>query len=701
MSKNKYKNKAKTAKSTQESTKTRLSNQKRSSKESVDRSSILNGIMGSINRFLPLIVFVVFGIVAYIYLSVLNSDYLYSCQEHSIWQDTGYFFSDCMRRIGGFSEWLGMYFTQYFYYPTLGTLILILLWCLIYFLTMKVFRLQGRWSVLALAPCVFLLCSEIDLGYWLYYIKMPGYWFTYSIAILIMLTGIYVCRFLKGYIKPVYVLAYTLCLYPIIGIWSLIGALLIGIQELLSKDKARFVTFGLSIVGCIASPLLHYGHYTTSRSEDIWTVLLPNFQADKFVESSKALPFIGVIIVFLALVFIGRYLNKDYSDPSSVKSKKPVYLIPLINICLCVFYFFIVSFSNVDDKNFHSELRMYKSLGECDWDGVLAESAQMQDAHTRQMILCQNIAMLHKGDIGDMMFKYNNKSISPRVSTYKKSSSKLAEDMEKVKAEDMEKFNGDLKRDSLHVNLCNTAGPLIYFMHGKCNFAYRWCIENGVEFTFRVDEYKNMVRCAMMTGEDKLARKYLEILSHTTFHKDWASERLSMLHDKNKYTSSIEYKSIKPLYDSFKNALDGDQGLCELYLISYFCHMNSDDPKFQEATLAYALIQKDISLFWPRFFKYADLHEKEMMPIHYQEAAYLFGHLENQVDISKMPFDKDKIVNRYASFTRMTSQLMQMYGPQYQGNEAGLTKRVGDECFAEFGDTYWWFYYFSRNVHTY
>jgi hypothetical protein len=106
-------------------------------------------------------------------------------------------------------------------------------------------------------------------------------------------------------------------------------------------------------------------------------------------------------------------------------------------------------------------------------------------------------------------------------------------------------------------------------------------------------------------------------------------------------------------------------------------------------------------LFWPRFFKYADLHEKEMMPIHYQEAAYLFGHLENQVDISKMPFDKDKIVNRYASFTRMTSQLMQMYGPQYQGNEAGLTKRVGDECFAEFGDTYWWFYYFSRNVYTY
>ena len=670
-------------------------------------SSVLSEISKKTSPYIPLISFIVFGIVAFIYLAIYNYDYLYSCQEHSIWINTSYFLEDSLRRVGGLSEWLGSYFTQYFYYPSLGSIILILMWGAIYFLTIKSFSLRGGWGVLALAPCVMLLCSEIELGYWIYYIKMPGYWFTYTICVLIMLLGIYISHFLKGYIKSAYVAIYIFALYPIIGVWSLIGGVIMCIQSILQKDKTKYITLGLAIVVILITPFFYYGQYTTERSEDMWTKMFPLFQLDKFIETSKLLPFIGILLFLLILTFVDKIFNRtEEKDETPVKglrlkpSNTKQIILSLINIALILFYFWSVSFSNITDKNFHSELRMYKLLGDCDWQGVLDESSSIHGDRTRQMIMCQNAALIHKGGIGDEMLKYNNRTIYPRVPTYKKSWEKLAEDKERL-GEDAKDLNGNLERDSLHVNLCNTAGPLLYFMYGKCNFAYRWCIENGVEFTFRVDEYKNMIRCAMMTGEYDLAKKYINILYNTTFHKKWAEERLSMLHDKTKYTSSEEYKCIHPLYESFKNALDGDQGLVEMYLINYFSHMNSDNKKFQEATLAFALIQKDIALFWPRFFKYADLHEKEPMPIHYQEAAYLFGHLENKVDISKMPFDKEKIVNRYANFTSMTQQLMQLYGPQYADNEAALTKKVGDECFAEFGDTYWWFYYFSRNVHTY
>ena len=671
------------------------------------KSSFLSQATSSISKFIPLISFLVFGIIAFVYLVGYNSDYLYACQEHSIWTNTSYFLEDSLRRVGGLSEWLGSYFTQYFYYPSLGSLILILMWGAIYFLTMKVFSLRGRWSVLALAPCVFLLCSEIEIGYWIYYLKMPGYWFTYTICILFMLLGMYIGRFMKGYIKSAFVLVYVIGLYPVIGIWSLIGGIIMSVQCLFSQDKSKFVTLAAGLASIIFTPFFYYGQFTTERSEDIWTKMFPLFQLDKFIETSKILPFIGIIIILLLLIFVERFFNKEkeVEDPIIRGMHKKQYrvsrfIVPLVNIVLIIFYFCAVSFSNVTDKNFHSELRMYRLLSECDWDGVLNESMSIQGDRTRQMILCQNAALIHKGGIGDNMLKYNNRTISPYVPTYKKSSKRLAEDKERLKDNEKD-LNGNIELDSLHVNLCNTAGPLIYFMYGKCNFAYRWCIENGVEFSFRVDEYKNMVRCAMMSGEYELANKYLNILLNTTFHRKWAEERLAMLNDKGKYRASEEYKCIHPMYESFRNALDGDQGLVEMYLINYFSHMNSDNAKFQEATLAFALIQKDISLFWPRFFKYAEMHVNEPMPIHYQEAAYLFGHLENKVDISKMPFDKEKIVNRYASFTRMTQQLMQMYGSQYPGNDAGLTKKVGDECFAEFGDTYWWFYYFSRNVHTY
>lgn len=39
---------------------------------------------------------------------------------------------------------------------------------------------------------------------------------------------------------------------------------------------------------------------------------------------------------------------------------------------------------------------------------------------------------------------------------------------------------------------------------------------------------------------------------------------------------------------------------------------------------------KDIDIFWPRFFQYATLHNGKPMPRHYQEAAYLYGHLETR-----------------------------------------------------------------------
>jgi hypothetical protein len=73
--------------------------------------------------------------------------------------------------------------------------------------------------------------------------------------------------------------------------------------------------------------------------------------------------------------------------------------------------------------------------------------------------------------------------------------------------------------------------------------------------------------------------------------------------------------------------------------------------------------------------------------------------LEKKVDTSNMPFDKNLIVNRYASFKNVTDRLLRQYSGMYKGD--ALNRKVGEDCFAQFGDTYWWFYYFSRGVHTY
>ena len=56
---------------------------------------------------------------------------------------------------------------------------------------------------------------------------------------------------------------------------------------------------------------------------------------------------------------------------------------------------------------------------------------------------------------------------------------------------------------------------------------------------------------------------------------------------------------------------------------------------------------------------------------------------------------------RQNKFKTAITNLMRTYQPQFKDDDDGMTRKVGEECFAQFGDTYWWFYYFSRGVHTY
>ena len=141
------------------------------------------------------------------------------------------------------------------------------------------------------------------------------------------------------------------------------------------------------------------------------------------------------------------------------------------------------------------------------------------------------------------------------------------------------------------------------------------------------------------------------------------------------------------------SVLDGDNGLCEMYVLNYFANTQNKDSKLlQELTLNYAMVQKDIQLFWPRFMLYAQLHNGEKMPVHYQEAAYLYGCLEPQtMDISRMPFD-ESIIKKYEDFQQTSQSLLR----------TGLNAQdVGKSMKATFGDTFYWFYFFCRDIHSY
>ena len=137
--------------------------------------------------WLPLIYGVAFAVLAWVILVVKNSDLLFTAQDRSIFLHTPEFLAENLAVPGGLLSWAGCYLIQFFITPWWGSAILIVMWLLIYWLTIECFNLKGAWSALALIPVCALLASIVDVGYWLYYLKVPGYWMKETLALLIVL----------------------------------------------------------------------------------------------------------------------------------------------------------------------------------------------------------------------------------------------------------------------------------------------------------------------------------------------------------------------------------------------------------------------------------------------------------------------------------------------------------------------------------
>lgn len=637
-----------------QATTTKSNNPTQSKKESVI----------TINRglWLPILYGVLFSAFAFYMLAVKNADYLYAIQERSLFLYDSSFFDMTMVKPGALMTYLGCFFTQFFYHPWLGTTMLIVIWLITYFLTIKAFNLKGMYSVLALLPIGALLCSETILGYWIYYNKVHGYWFAPSLGLMINMLMIWVYRMTSE--KNRWIDYSFIVLWCIIGYWAtgwlgLLSTLIMALTNVTRTPKSRIIPILIAIACIVVTPIIAFQFYTQMRFCDAWLVGFPIFETETVDATRPWYPFVTLTICLLVL---GAMSFARSPKTVLLKSKQALLLIALQIICvagivLCEFG------ADFDDYNYHAEFRIYRAIDENRWQDALEEVGAVPGDPTREILMLRDIALNRSGKIGDYMFKYNNMSKAPYV------------------------------YDSLDVHMAQTNSPLVYLNYARLNFATRWCIENSVEHGFSYDSYKILTRCALVAGEYDLARKYINILKKTLYYKDWAEKYEPMIGNPKLIEESPELSFIAEYYRHFHNMLDSDEGLVEMYLLNYFSNtMNKDSKQLQETTLYFALQSKDIDKFWPRFFLYAHLHPGEPMPIHYQEAAYLYGHLEQKVDISQLPFDKERIVNRYAAFQQTSNKLVQ------QGKSP---EEVGSYMKANYGDTFWWFYFFCRGLSSY
>lgn len=601
------------------------------------------------------------GVIAlgWFYLVVRNSDVLFMAQSKDLFVPDSTFLAVCMHRPGGFISWVSCWLTQFFYHPALGAAIMIACWLASIWLSKFVYRAHMIWMPVLAIPSVCLLVSTIDMGYWIYYTKHMGYWFHGSVGYFVSMVLVLVHEAMRKNSDRVIIVGLIALTYPFFGWYTLLALAYVSFLSLAcAKEKGSWTGNAILIlmpwllIGVV--PALCYNLYTSVRIQDMWTLGFPIFENGNVTTWRLSIPFMVLAAVPLVFPFLPRRTNNPHTFLGSA----------LVAAIIGAGSWLWAEQSDFQNYNYHAEMRMYRAADEQDWDKVLDEMSDLPGNASRQMVLLKNIALLNKGEMGTQMFKYNNMGATPE--------------------------NGF---DTLRVHMVQTAAPLIYYYHGKTNFAVRWCIENSVEYGYDYDQLKILARCALVNGESDMAKRYLDILHTTRYYRDWAEHLMPITKNPALIKNYKEFDSVRELYNHMGTVLDGDNGLCEMYLLNYFSNTNNKDSKLlQELTLNYALVQKDIQLFWPRFFLYAQLHKGEKMPVHYQEAAMLYGNLEpDNVNIATMPFD-ESVKESYRNFQDMAQSLM----------KAGMSnEEVREATKSLYGGTFYWFYFFCRDIHSY
>ena len=580
-------------------------------------------------------------------LLFFEADLLWKVQQHNTFLYSVLYFKQMMVVPGGMLSWLAGFFTQHFYYPGLGVLLICGWWLLLMWLTKRTFNIADKWTVLTLIPVAILIIANMDLGYWVYVIKLRGYFFVPTIGVTIGTALLWAFRMLpdKLWIRMTSIVLVTVVGYPLMGTYALATVLLMGLWmwRLSTNRIQNGVLTVAALLSVIAIPLLYYRFvFYETNIINIYRTALPVFSiTDDY--PNYYIPFYVLAVCYLLLVVTYR---KKY------ELKKPMmqWIVQgcvLAAVAGSVYYFWY------KDDNFHHELRMERCVEDADWEGVVKEGTKQVGEPTRAIVLMHNLALSRLGRQCEEMYKFP------------KGSSKI--------------------NTPLPVYMYHIAGKLIFYQYGIVNECHRICMEEGVEYGWNVELLKYMARCAIFSNEPQAARKFLDLLRQTQYYGKWADRMEKLLNDPDLLANDSETGPITHMLH-YSDRLDSVDGYVERFLMNFLAQHDADDPLFQEQAVIGSLWTRDPNYFWPRFEYYINLNPNRPIPRIFQEAAYLFGNLEGLEWVEDLPFDKN-VKDDFRAFM----QLIQRY-------KTAPSKELRNYIYENYGTTYYFEYFFLKDI---
>lgn len=585
-----------------------------------------------------------FSVLSLYLLGVELKPFLIETAALTPFYTTTSFIADMMSMPCGFVGYIASMMQSCFAMPWLGALLLTLLLVALAESMRRVFKVSAAWSGLCLVPSFMLILNYTEVGYMLWLVKTPALAFTMPLGMLISI-GLTATAlvFHKLWIKLVLIVLYATVGYWLFGLFGLLACLFVVLPIITEAIRTRqwkhlSIILGILLLALVLPRVMYGQGLFTMRVQDIYVAGLPDYiwnDAERYL-------YYPALVAIASCLLLSTTLFTQKNIVCLIVS-----LIGMIVAAICLFNY------TYRDSNFFDTLEQKQALEQGDYERVLDIARTAETPPTRIQVMLTREALWQTGQAGDKIFAYPDGDTpcnSPRQFQYMRL-------------------------------LC---GRLFYYLEGKVNYAYRWCMEDMVEYGRRPDYLCYMTKCALVNGEWKLADKYLDALDHTLWYKDFATKYRTYVTYHSLVAKDKEMSAIKPLL-RYNDVLDGDGGLIELFILNSYAYSTGGSREIVERALMNSLIIKNLDNFWYRFMALLPGWNGQI-PVHFQEAALMVAQLQGGVDTSKLPID-NAIRERFAQLVEKSGQ---------NGDNASNAYMLKPE----FGDTYWYYYFFVEGLKT-
>ncbi len=526
--------------------------------------------------------------------------------------------------------------------PWLGACLFVAVLVAVAYTVRWAFHVSDAWFGLCWVPSFALIVNYTQLGYLIYTLKHPAIAFAEPLGLLVAFCLMGLWYRLKAWQwKVLYMLLVPTLGFWLFGFFGLVVLPFLGFCELAiihylrsyqPSGKRSWPQFlwGLSlfIAGCLLPAILQtvlhrhidieLGHIAFTNDQR--TMRIPWITAMLYPTAFACFRFVGKkfwMTIVAAVVFVASAIAT-----------------------------FTYSFR---DPNLLNTLKMKHSSEAGKWEHVLQLAKERKEEPTRAQVCLTRLALFKTGRMGNELFTYPDGSAA---------------------------YNAPQQNQWLRLMI----GPLLYYHYGKLGFAYRWAMEDLVEYGERPAYLRYLLRVAQLNGEDALAKRYERALARTLFFNTSAPSGVAHICA----NEEAEASSIRPLLN-YTDQLDGDDSLVEFYLLNSFALSEGGSREMVELSLMSSLITKNLTGFWQRFMALLPTWNGNI-PKHYQEAALMVAQLQGGFPVNDLPIDPS-IQQRFQQLIDASARM---------GDNAANAIALRPQ----FGDTYWYYYFFVAGLKT-